>query len=436
MRYGKRDLYKGFMFGQPTILAVSHEACKLVLMGEEQFVSGWPASTLALMGRKAFTSLAPHEHKRLRKLTASTLNGPVALRRFMPVLQFYITRALSQWSSSTHPIPLLMELRKLTFQIIAEIFMGCKPGERCNALEQQYQKLNVGVRAMPIRFPGTAYHTALKCRKGLVKLLQQVLDDRKSSTRQQNSDYFDDTLEVLMAAKDEEGNTLTDEEIIDVLLMYLNAGHESSAHTIMWILINLKNNSQAWEKVEREQLLIRQSKGANKSLDFEDFRKMKYTSQVIDETLRLINISPMVFRKSLTDVEMNGYTIPKGWHVQAWMRQVHLDPDVYNDPLAFNPDRWENFIPRQGTFIPFGAGVHMCPGNDFAKLEMSIFLHYAILDYVIQPQNPHAEIVYLPHPKPKDNYPVHVFKREVFFQRKHADAQSQQAQQTGQLYSN
>eukprot|EP00250_Pteridium_aquilinum_P026166 c32478_g1_i1 orf=2-430(-) len=57
-KYKKRGLYKAFMFGQPTVLATSPETCKVVLMGEEHFVSGWPASTVALMGRKAFTSLA------------------------------------------------------------------------------------------------------------------------------------------------------------------------------------------------------------------------------------------------------------------------------------------------------------------------------------------------------------------------------------------
>lgn len=412
-QYKKRGLYKAFMFGQPTVLATSPEACKVVLMGEEQFVSGWPASTVALMGRKAFTSLGPHEHKRLRKLTAATFNGPPALQKFMPALQSYITLTLSQWASSPHPVALLTELRKLTFQIIADIFMGCKPGERCDAVEKHYRKLNVGVRAMPINFPGTAYHTALNGRKHLVALLQEVLNERRYLMQQHHANRWDDTLEALLLAKDEDGKALTDEEIIDVLLMYLNAGHESSAHTIMWILIHLQRHPQFWEKVEKEHLNIRKSKGEKTLLDFDDFRKMRYTSQVIDETLRLINISPMVFRKSLKDVEINGYTIPKGWHVQAWMRQVHLDPEVYKEPLTFNPDRWENITPKQGAFIPFGAGVHMCPGNDFAKLEMAVFLHYAILDYKIEPQSPEARTVYLPHPKPKDNYPVRVLKRDV-----------------------
>ncbi|KAI5062128.1 hypothetical protein GOP47_0022667 [Adiantum capillus-veneris] len=411
-KYKKRGLYKAFMFGQPTILATSPEVCKTVLMGEEQFVSGWPASTVALMGRKAFTSLAPHEHKRLRKLTAATLNGPPALHKFMPTLQFYITQALSNWASTPHPIALLTELRKVTFQIIADIFMACKPGERCDAVERQYRKLNLGVRAMPINFPGTAYHTALKSRKNLVALLQEVLDERRSLMQKEGSHRWDDTLEALILARDDVGKALTDEEIIDVLLMYLNAGHESSAHTIMWILIHLQKHPRVLEKIKKEHAEIRKSNGGIKSLSFEDFRKMRYTSHVIDETLRIINISPMVFRKSVRDVEINGYTIPKDWHVQTWMRQVHLDPEVYSDPFAFNPDRWENILLKQGAFIPFGAGVHMCPGNDFAKLEMAVFLHYATLDYRIEPQSQQAPTVYLPHPKPKDNYPVRVLQQE------------------------
>ena len=76
-----------------------------------------------------------------------------------------------------------------------------------------------------------------------------------------------------------------------------------------------------------------------------------------------------------------GYLIPKGWKVQLWYRSVHMDPQVYPDPTKFNPSRWEGHSPRAGTFLAFGLGARLCPGNDLAKLEISVFLHHFLLGY-------------------------------------------------------
>ena len=64
-------------------------------------------------------------------------------------------------------------------------------------------------------------------------------------------------------------------------------------------------------------------------------------SQVVEETLRVANVAAMVHRVAIKDVEYGGYTIPQGWRVVVWLRSLHTDPNYYDDPLKFNPDRWE-----------------------------------------------------------------------------------------------
>lgn len=109
-----------------------------------------------------------------------------------------------------------------------------------------------------------------------------------------------------------------------------------------------------------------------------------------------------------------GYLIPKGWKVQLWYRTVNLDPQSYPDPKKFKPSRWDvsrtlisslfeysvihdqvslyrktllmlqviqDFVPKAGRFLPFGGGSRLCPGNDLAKLEISVFLHHFLLNY-------------------------------------------------------
>ncbi|PPS02864.1 hypothetical protein GOBAR_AA17803 [Gossypium barbadense] len=125
--------------------------------------------------------------------------------------------------------------------------------------------------------------------------------------------------------------------------------------------------------------------------------------QVIDETLRRASVSFCNFREAKVDVNINGYLIPKGWKVLVWNRGIHMDPQVYLNPKEFLPQRWENHQPRAGSFLPFGAGSRICPGADLAKLEISIFLHYFLLNYELEQIKPGGPIVYLPLPRPVDN---------------------------------
>uniref|UniRef100_I1QTZ9 Cytochrome P450 n=1 Tax=Oryza glaberrima TaxID=4538 RepID=I1QTZ9_ORYGL len=102
--------------------------------------------------------------------------------------------------------------------------------------------------------------------------------------------------------------------------------------------------------------------------------------QVVEETIRLANISPMLYRVALRDVEYRGYTIPEGWKVIVWIRSLHVDPKYYDDPLSFNPDRWDKAA-KLGTYQVFGGGERICAGNMLARLQLTIMLHHLSCGY-------------------------------------------------------
>ncbi|TQE09048.1 hypothetical protein C1H46_005431 [Malus baccata] len=273
------------------------------------------------------------------------------------------------------------------------------------ALEREYTVLNYGVRAMAINLPGFAYHKALKARKNLVAIFQSIVDDRRAQRKAGN--YYakkKDMMDALLDVEEDDGRKLTDEEIIDVLLMYLNAGHESSGHTIMWATVFLQANPEAFQraKAEQEEILKRRPP-TQKGMTLKEYREMDYLSKVIDETLRVITFSLTVFREAKKDVKINGYSIPKGWKVLVWFRSIHYDSELYPNPMEFNPSRWDNLTPKALSFLPFGAGSHLCPGNDLAKLEIAIFLHHFLLNYKMERANAGCPLMYLPHTRPKDN---------------------------------
>ncbi|KAF3623532.1 Ent-kaurenoic acid oxidase 1 [Capsicum annuum] len=402
-RFGRTGMYKTLMFGSPSVIVTTPEACRKVLTDDEAFKPGWPTSTMELIGKKSFIGISYEEHKWLRKVTAAPVNGHEALSMYIKYIEENVVSALEKWASMGK-IEFLTQLRKLTFRIIMYIFLSSESEQVMDAFEKEYTTLNYGVRAMAINLPGFAYYKALQARKKLVAIFQSIVDDRRAKREKRGPEVKKDMMDILLEVEDENGRKLNDEEIIDVLVMYLNAGHESSGHITMWATYFLQKHPEVFKRAKIEQEVIVKNRPSDQiGLTLKEIRQMDYLSKVIDETLRVVTFSFVVFREAKEDVIVQGYTIPKGWKVLLWFRSVHLDPDIYNDPLEFNPSRWDGLTPKAGSFLPFGGGSRLCPGNDLAKLEISIFLHYFLLDYELERDNPSCPLLYLPHCRPKDN---------------------------------
>ncbi|XP_024026528.1 ent-kaurenoic acid oxidase 2 isoform X1 [Morus notabilis] len=403
-RFGRTGIYKAYLFGSPTIIVTAPETCRPALMDDTQFKPGWPKSTFELMGRKSFLGLSAEEHKRLRRLTAAPISGKKALSTYHEFMKDVIVSSLDELAEAERPVEFFTEVRKITFKIIVHIFLGGESGPIIDSMKEEYTKLNCGLRAMAINLPGFAYHKALKARKKLVKILQDVIDRRRVKKEKILLQEKKDMMDLLLDVEDDDGRKLDDEEIADVILMYLNAGHESTAHATLWAILFLYEHPEYLQKAKAEQEeILRRRSPTEEGLSFKEIKQMEYLSKVIDETLRVVNVSLFTCREAKTDVNICGYTIPEGWKVLIWFRGVHLDSEHYQNPKEFNPSRWNEIKPRKGAFIPFGAGSRLCPGSDLTKLELSTFLHYFLLYYELERLNPGCAVGYLPHTRPKDN---------------------------------
>ncbi|XP_061370472.1 ent-kaurenoic acid oxidase 2-like isoform X1 [Gastrolobium bilobum] len=401
-RYGRTGIYKALMFGNPSVIVTTPEACRKVLTDDDKFTTGWPRSTIELIGKNSFIGMPYEEHKRLRRLTSSSINGMEALSLYLRYIEENVTSSLEKWSNMGQ-IEFLTEIRKLTFKIIMHIFLSSESEPVMEALEREYTTLNHGVRAMKINIPGFAYHKALKARKNLVAIFQSIVDERRNLRERYFPSKSKDMMDALIDVVDDNGRKLTDEYIIDIMLMYLNAGHESSGHITMWATFFLQQHPEYLHKAKAEQEeIIKKRPPTQKGLTLSEVRQMDFLYKVIDETMRVITFSLVVFREAKIDVNINGYTVPKGWKILVWFRSVHLDPEIYPNPKEFNPNRW-NKEHKAGEFLPFGAGSRLCPGNDLAKMEIAVFLHHFLLNYKLEQLNPKCPVRYLPHTRPTDN---------------------------------
>ncbi|KAL4274102.1 hypothetical protein GQ457_13G025010 [Hibiscus cannabinus] len=401
-RYGQTGIYKTSLFGNPTIIVCTPELSRKVLTDDERFEFGYPTSFNRLLGKKSLHGVSNSEHRRLRKLLVAPINGHEALSMYIGYMEDIMISSLEELARNDSPVEFVTELKRISFNVITKIFMG-STDSFSESMAEYYAHIFQGLFSpLPIDVPGFPFHRALKARKILVSVIQAQLDERRCKNSI-DPDSKKGMVDLLLDIKDEDGEKLENEQIVNLLLGFLFAGHETTAHAALWLTIYLHDHPEVLQRVKEEQVeIVKRRPQSQKGLTLNEIRQMQYLSKAIDETMRLYGIPLMLFRKATADVKINGYIIPKGWKVLVWCQAVHMNSDIYPDPKEFLPSRWDNPKPKAGSFLPFGAGSRTCPGADLSKIEMSIFIHYFLLNYRFERINPSSPIRF-PSPSPIDN---------------------------------
>jgi len=197
-----------------------------------------------------------------------------------------------------------------------------------------------------------------------------IMDIVKSRRRQ--AGHTTDMLQILLDAKYKEtGSGMTDEQIQMESLQLIVAGHETTSTALSWILYLLTTHPDCFARVREE------INNLNGRFDMQSFHKLEYTTQVIEESLRLYPPFWMIDRVAMEDDEVNGYFIPKNDMVLVFIHGVQHSAKYWEEPEKFNPDRFskqnvKNQLPF--TQIPFGGGPRVCIGGNYAMLQMLMIL--------------------------------------------------------------
>jgi cytochrome P450 len=182
----------------------------------------------------------------------------------------------------------------------------------------------------------------------------------------------DDICGLLAAARDEDGQPMDDDEIVQQLFTMVVAGHETTATALAWAVDELWRDPPLLSRL-REQL---QPTGG----DPEKLAADKLLDAVCAETLRLRPLLPIVARNLERPFSLAGRELPAGVGVGACMVLAHRNPDLYPEPEAFRPERFldgRNFSPAE--YFPWGGGARRCLGAAFALYEMKIVLGTLVL---------------------------------------------------------
>ncbi len=345
-------------------------------------------------------------HKSRRKVIFQAF-APRALAGYSPKMERLIQGYLDHWAAMGE-MTWYPELRRMTFDVASQLFMGLDVTGN-PALFDWFETYVQGLFSLPIPLPNTRFRRAQRCRQLLLTELEKIIVARQQSPAAADPT---DALGMLLAARDDEGNSLSLAELKDQILLLLFAGHETLTSAISSFCLMLAQHPDVRDQVRAEQ--------ASLDLSFpltpEMLKQMPYLDQVLQEVLRLIPPVGSGFRELIKDTEFQGFRFPKGWLVLYQIGLTHTDPSLYPDPEQFNPDR---FAPTGSaaknppfSHVAFGGGMRECIGKEFARLEMKLFATRLIqqFDWHLLP-NQDLSLIVVPSPRPTDNLRVQLTRQ-------------------------
>ncbi|KAK4773708.1 hypothetical protein SAY87_028727 [Trapa incisa] len=366
VRFGK--IYRSNLFGEPTIVSADEGLNRFILQNEGRlFECSYPRSIGGILGKWSMLVLVGDMHRDMRTISLNFLNHGRLRTHLLKEVEKNTLLVLNSWRDRS-TFSAQDEAKKFTFNLMAKHIMSLDPGKpETEQLKQEYVTFMKGVVSPPLNFPGTAYWKALRSRSTILRFIERKMEERIQRKKDSGEKGEEDDLLGWVL----ECSNLSTEQILDLILSLLFAGHETSSVAIALAIFFLEGCPTAIEQLREEHLDIARAKreSGETLLSWEDYKKMEFTQCVINETLRLGNVVRFLHRKALKNVRYKGYDIPCGWKVLPVISAVHLDPLVFEQPQHFNPWRWQ--LPH-GTIIISNASRSRLMGRSLAPIGITL----------------------------------------------------------------
>ncbi|WP_406418860.1 cytochrome P450 [Streptomyces sp. NBC_01614] len=323
-----------------------------------------------LLGDSVVT-VAGEEHSAKRRQMYPAFARP-ELGRYVDIMRTSTEAELATWEPGRR-----MDVRETMIRLSLEMLTRTVFSNRLDAstfreLRQNMASVmdSVGLRIMlPAwvkRLPIPLNRRFDRARAAIRTTISQAIADLRTSGDGHNSG---DMLSVLMSVEDEKtGRPMTDEQICNEVLTLALAGTENTATVLAWVLYELARHPDIEADVlgELEQVL------GDRPVTFADAGQLPILDRVIKEVLRLHVTGWILTRRTLTETRLGTWTLPAGTNLAFAQHALHRDPDLYPEPLRFDPARWLDGTqkPPPGALLPWGAGKHRCIGDRFATMEL------------------------------------------------------------------
>lgn len=409
-KYKSPHVFKTRLMGEPMAVLCGPTGNKFLFSNENKLVTvWWPGSVRKLLG-PCIATTGGEEGRQMRKMVSYFMSPDAFTRLYIKTIDMVSQQHINtHWQGKTE-VKVFPTIISYTFELACRLFLSLEDPDQISNLANLFNVFLKGVISLPINLPGTRFYKANKATYAIKKQLLKIVRHRQAQLLENKSDHVpssrDDLLSHLLVSPDENGKFMPESLIVNNILLLLFAGHDTSSVAITMLMKNLAQLPEIYEQVLKEQHEIAESKGAGEFLQWEDLQKMKYSWNVVSETIRLYPPVIGAFREAVTDINFEGYDIPKGWKLYWSASLIHADPSIFPNSKNFDPSRFEESGPMPFTYVPFGGGPRMCLGKEFARLEILVFLHNVIRRFRWKLQIPDEKIVYDPIPTPVAGLPI------------------------------
>lgn len=314
---------------------------------------GGPESILVLDGKR---------HLSRRKLMLPSFHGE-RMGVYGELMAEIANEEIDRWPLEA-PFPIHTSMQAITLRVILRAVFGVEDRARGAELERLIPKLIASPALLSPLLqrdlgPGSPWRRFTALRERVDTLLFEEVDRKRADPGLAERD---DILSLLLLARDENGEAMSDGELRDQLVTLLLAGHETTATALAWTFERLLRNPQVLER-------LRVSLAAGE----ED-----YLGCVIKEGLRSRPVIPYALRHVAEPISLGGHTVPAGALIGCSMILTHSQPDLYPDPEQFRPERFVAGGADTYTWVPFGGGIRRCLGASFATFEMRVILRQVL----------------------------------------------------------
>ncbi|WP_438021807.1 cytochrome P450 [Sorangium sp. So ce233] len=390
-----------FGFAHRRLFYVGADALDVLRMPE--VVMDYTPNLKAIVGR----STAAHDgglHRHMRSAINLSLSPQSFVKGASAAIASVISARLETWfeqkSIAIHPA-----MRELSLELI---FRVCGvPTADLAAWSRAYRELLLGVYPIPGRLPGLPAYRSHRAREWIDERLRTLL-----ALAREGAGAGGTLVEMLSNARDEEGEPLSDQEIIDNIRAMLLAGHETTASLLAWIVIFL-SQAELRNAVYEEHAAAPEAPAPT---SFRDTQRFPVSSAIFREVLRMYAPGWFIFRTVTEAITLHGRRIPRGTPLAISPTYLGYDPSLFPDPDRFDLSRWKDRSTSPGhlDLAPFGAGPHFCAGFNIAYIEAVQFQSAFVralrrAGLVPRLQGPSPKQVYFPlgHPTPSTRLAFH-----------------------------
>jgi cytochrome P450 len=302
------------------------------------------------------------EHMRRRKLLTPPLHGE-ALSRYVPIMENSAREAMCSWPVD-RPFEMLHAARSLMLDVIVKVIFGVDDPDEVRRLGRPFERLlTLGVsEQLTVRYAlrrlGTlrVWPARDRANKEIDDVVMPLIAQRRNDPR---LNEHPDILALLMCARGEDGEMLSDSEIRDDLITLMLAGHETTATTLAWAFDLLLHHPDALRRVREEAVSGEEA----------------FTTAVINETLRVRPPAPLTARVAAQPFSIGGYRVDAGTRIVVHIVAINRNGHTYEHPNEFRPERFLGVRPQTYAWVPFGGGIKRCLGASFSMRELITVLH-------------------------------------------------------------